>query len=142
MKVNLDDAERKKFLREGRTKLLRLAVVDSKNRPHISSVWYLWDGRNFWVSTSEDRLKAKLVRENPNVALIVDTDVFPYEGIIVEGVATLTKRNVSRMTLEIVKRYITRRYVKSQFQSLMKSKRILMRIRPLKAIDIMSYEDR
>ena len=134
--------KRKKFLRKGRTKLLRLAVVDSKNRPHISSVWYLWDGRNFWISTSEDRLKTKLVKRNPNVALIVDTDVSPYQGIIAEGKATLTKRNVKEITLEIVKRYVSREQVKAQFQSLMKSKRILIRIRPLKVIDIMSYKDR
>ncbi len=89
--------------------------------PHVSSVLYLWDAGSFLISTSEDRLKVKCIRKNPNVALIVDTDTIPYEGVIVEGTATLTKRDVRRKTLEIVKRYVRgEKNIKTQYADLMK----------------------
>jgi nitroimidazol reductase NimA-like FMN-containing flavoprotein (pyridoxamine 5'-phosphate oxidase superfamily) len=131
-----------KFLTSGRPKLLRLAVIHPKeNRPHVSSVWYLFDGEKFWISTSLDRLKTKAIRKNPKVAMIVDTDIIPYKGVIIEGVAKLTRRNVKKITLQIVKKYVEKKYVSEQFRSLMRAPRILIEIRPLKAYDIMSYRE-
>ena len=81
----------------------------------------------------------KIIKENPHVALIVDTDTLPYKGVIVEGLAELTKLNLSEITLKIVERYVSKKEVKKQFASLMRAPRVLIRIRPKKALDIMSY---
>ena len=121
---------------------MRLAVVSQsgkRNFPHVSSVWYLFRDDCFWISTSEDRLKVKAIKQNDRVALIIDNDLAPYNGIIVEGTATLTKENVGTITREIVKRYVPRKHVKKQFEDLMKYPRILIRVKPLKTMDIMSY---
>ncbi len=142
MRVSLEDRKIRAFLTLGRPKLLRLAVATWKNGlvfPHVSAVWYLWREGYFWVSTSEDRLKIKIIRKNSRVALIVDTDYTPYKGVIVEGVATLTKERLEEITLEVVKRYVPPRFVKKQYKDLMRYPRILIRIKPKKALDIMSY---
>ncbi len=141
----IQSGEMEDFLTKGYPKLLRFAVASENKEggcmPHVSSVWYLWDAGSFWISTSEDRLKVKCIRENPNVALIVDTDTIPYEGVIVEGTATLTKRDVRRKTLEIVKRYVRgEKNIKTQYADLMKYPRILISIKPKKLLDIMSYK--
>lgn len=122
---------------------MRLAVVSQSGKshlPHVSSVWYLFRDNCFWISTSEDRLKVKAIRQNDRVALIIDNDLAPYKGIIVEGIATLTKVNVETITREIVKRYVPKKHVESQFEDLMKYPRILIRVKPLKTMDIMSYK--
>ncbi len=142
--VDVDLTKKKyfEFLTKGRPKLLRLAVVGKKRRPHVSSVWYIWKDNYFYISTSEDRLKAKVLRDNPNVALIIDTDVKPYNGVIVEGKAELTKKNVKDVTLSIAKRYVSKKYVKAQFEDLMRHPRVLVKVKPKKSIDIMSYKTR
>ncbi len=136
----MDLEKRSDFLGSGRPKLLRLAItVDGK--PKVSSVWYLWLDNHFWISTSEDRLKVKAIRKNPHVAVIVDTDVMPYEGVIVEGEATLEKKDLDKITRAIVEKYVDQKYVKEEYDSLMRAPRILIKIRPSKALDIMSYEE-
>jgi PPOX class probable F420-dependent enzyme len=137
--VNLDDAKIQRFLTGKPPKLLRLALI-SGGKPHVSSVWYIWKDGRFWINTSEDRLKVRALRRNPRVSLIIDTDTMPYKGIIVEGVAKLTKVNLEEIVLEIVKRYVPKRRVRMQFEELMKYPRILICIEPLKALDIMSYK--
>ena len=139
MLVDLKEKKIERFLTKGRTKLLRLAV-SMDGAPHVSSVWYLWDGRYFWISTAEDRLKVRALEKNPNVALIIDTDIQPYEGIIVEGKALLTKARLEDITYEVVKRYVPRGVLKQELSELMRAPRILIRIKPTKAIDIMSYK--
>ena len=91
----MDLEKRSDFLGSGRPKLLRLAIT-VYGKPKVSSVWYLWLDNHFWISTSEDRLKVKAIRKNPHVAVIVDTDVMPYEGVIVEGEATLEKKDLDK----------------------------------------------
>jgi nitroimidazol reductase NimA-like FMN-containing flavoprotein (pyridoxamine 5'-phosphate oxidase superfamily) len=139
-RVNLRARKIAYFLTKGKPKLLRLAIVDKKGAVHVSATWYLWKDGLFYLSTSEDRLKVRAIRDNPNVALIVDTDVIPYEGVIVEGTATLSKEDVGPITLAIVKKYVPLKYVKSQYEDLMRYPRILVKIKPKKSIDIMSFK--
>jgi PPOX class probable F420-dependent enzyme len=138
--VDLTSQKIERFLTGKPNKLSRLAVAEKDGTPHVSSVWYLWRDGHFWISTSEDRLKVRMIRENPRVALVVDTDVTPYKGVIVEGNAELTKENIEETTYEIVKKYIPRKYVKKQYEDLMRYPRILIKIKPAKALDIMSYK--
>lgn len=140
VRVDLSTRKNVDFLTKGRAKFLRLAVVDSKGKPHVSAVWYLWKDGHFYISTSEDRLKVRAVKENPNVALVVDNDVIPYKGVIVEGTATLTKKDINEITMAIVKKYVPAKFVKSQYGDLMRYPRLLIKIKPRKSIDIMSYK--
>jgi PPOX class probable F420-dependent enzyme len=138
--VDLNSPKISNFLQRKPNKLLRLAVVGKDNAPHISSVWYLWKDGHFYITTSEDRLKVSAIRENPKVALIVDTDDMPYKGVIAEGIAEITKEKVEQITLEIVKKYVSVKRVKEQYEDLMRYPRVLLRIKPKKAVDIMSYK--
>jgi PPOX class probable F420-dependent enzyme len=140
--VDLTKKENIDFLTKDPTKLLRLAVVGKDGIPHISSVWYLFRDGQFYISTSEDRLKVKAIRENPKVALIVDKDTLPYRGIIAEGKATLSKTKLKEITFAIVKRYVPKKDARNQFAELMRYPRILIQIKPEKALDIMSYRRR
>lgn len=138
--VSVDLNNKVGFLEGGPPKLLRLAILYD-GKPRISSVWYLWSQNHFWISTSEDRLKVSAIRKNPQVSLIVDTDTMPYEGVIVEGVATLERLNVEAVTKQIVKKYVPKEDVEVELKSLMRAPRILIKIKPARSIDIMSYKE-
>jgi len=119
--------------------LLRLATVSVDCAPHVSSVWFLFDGVFFWVSTSVDRLKVRNIMRNPRVALIVDTDTPPYEGVIVEGSTELIYEGVRDVTRRIVEKYVPENQRSTTLDELMRYPRVLIKIRPLKVLDIMSY---
>lgn len=65
----------------------------------------------------------------------------PYEGVIVEGVATLERLNVEAVTKQIVKKYVPKEDVEVELKSLMRAPRILIKIKPARSIDIMSYKE-
>ncbi|MEM3711373.1 MAG: pyridoxamine 5'-phosphate oxidase family protein, partial [Thermoprotei archaeon] len=112
-----------RFLSERR--VLRLATVGSNGQPHISSVWFVFKDGKFLISTALDRLKAKDVAVNPRVALIVDTDTMPYRGVIVWGLARLTRDGVLETTRMIVEKYVPEERVEEELAQLMRADRVI-----------------
>lgn len=51
----------------------RLATVDPRTQqPHLTIVWYLWDGESAWISAFISTRKVKELVRNPRAALLVD----------------------------------------------------------------------
>jgi PPOX class probable F420-dependent enzyme len=136
-RISLEDARVGGVLSEKR--VLRIATVDAHCSPHVSSVWFIFENGVFWISTAEDRLKVKNIKTNPNVSLIVDTDEPPYKGVIVEGKAELVTENVFEVTKRITQKYVDPASLDSTLKELMRAPRILIKVEPRKAMDIMSY---
>ncbi|MFG3498928.1 pyridoxamine 5'-phosphate oxidase family protein [Streptomyces sp. NPDC047928] len=58
------------FLTERRT--CRVATVSADGRPHVSALWFAWDGTSLWLySLTRSRRWAEL-RRNPSIAVVVD----------------------------------------------------------------------
>ena len=55
-------------------------------RPHATPNWFLWDGRRFYVSTTRDRAKYRIFRNDPHAQLIVD-DSTGFRYVVAEGTA-------------------------------------------------------
>lgn len=63
-------AERDAFLAEQRT--CRVATVSADGRPHVSALWFAWDGASLWLySITRSRRWAEL-RRDPHIAVVVD----------------------------------------------------------------------
>ena len=63
--------ERDAFLAEQRT--CRVATVGAAGVPHVSPLWYVWDGRAMWLySLTRSRRRAD-IRANPAISVVVDT---------------------------------------------------------------------
>jgi PPOX class probable F420-dependent enzyme len=58
------------FLAEPRTVIL--AGVRKDGRAHLSPNWFYWDGDQFYVSTTRDRVKYRIFRRDPRVQVLVD----------------------------------------------------------------------
>jgi len=51
----------------------RLATVDPRTlQPHLTIVWYLWDGESAWISAFASTRKVKELIKNPRAALLID----------------------------------------------------------------------
>src|SRR5215469_10108414 len=55
-----------------RTRNAVVSTVDSKGSPHISPVWFLWDGELIRISTPAWTRKVLDLRDNPRIAVCVD----------------------------------------------------------------------
>src|SRR5260370_36609820 len=63
-------AERDAFLSAERT--CRLATVGATGLPHVSPLWFVWDGRALWISSLTRSRRYADLRANPTVAVVVD----------------------------------------------------------------------
>jgi len=90
--------------------VVRIARISTVNqgKPHVAPVWYIYDGTNFYVSTGAKTRKARNIKKNPNVSLIIDsTDgMFKHKCVIVEGRADLSRKDHPEVTRKIYARYL------------------------------------
>ncbi|MFJ4485733.1 pyridoxamine 5'-phosphate oxidase family protein [Streptomyces longwoodensis] len=70
-KIMMTPGEVDTFLTTQRT--CRVATVSAGGAPHVSALWFLWDGTALWLySVVRSRRWADL-RRDPRVAIVVDT---------------------------------------------------------------------
>jgi PPOX class probable F420-dependent enzyme len=77
------------FLLTG-TNTAKLATIRPDGRPHLAPVWFLLDGDDIVFNTGDDTVKARNIRHDNRVAIVVDDETFPYAYVQIEGVATLS----------------------------------------------------
>jgi PPOX class probable F420-dependent enzyme len=58
------------FLAEPRNVIV--AGIRRDGRPHLSPNWFYWDGLRFYVSTTRDRVKYAIFRQDPRAQLLID----------------------------------------------------------------------
>ncbi|QKW26513.1 pyridoxamine 5'-phosphate oxidase family protein [Streptomyces seoulensis] len=70
-KIMMTPGELDEFLAAERT--CRVATVSAGGAPHVSALWFVWDGASLWLySVVRSRRWADL-RRDPRVAIVVDT---------------------------------------------------------------------
>jgi PPOX class probable F420-dependent enzyme len=68
----LTEAERDAFLRELRVG--RLATNRADGWPHVTPIWYVWEGGRFVLSLGRSRRHLRNIAADPHVTLCVDED--------------------------------------------------------------------
>jgi PPOX class probable F420-dependent enzyme len=76
------------FVSEG-TRTAKLATTRADGRPHVTPVWIVLDGDDVVLTTGASSVKAKTIRRDPRVCLVVDDQAPPYSYVMIEGTATL-----------------------------------------------------
>ena len=64
-----------------------LATVRPDGRPHVTPVWFDFDGRDFTVATFRNAQKLQNLSRKGFAALTIFTPEPPYRNVIVEGTA-------------------------------------------------------
>jgi general stress protein 26 len=57
------------FLR--RPLIARLATSEN-DKPRVLPMWFLWDGTDIWMETSDTFPNARILRQNPHAAVTID----------------------------------------------------------------------
>jgi hypothetical protein len=69
--------------------LARLAYVATDGTPRAVPIAFAWNGAEIVMCTSKNAPKLRALRENPMVALTIDTEVHPPKILLVRGRAEL-----------------------------------------------------
>ncbi|MFE7835404.1 pyridoxamine 5'-phosphate oxidase family protein [Streptomyces sp. NPDC057474] len=69
-KIMMEPAELDEFLSAQRT--CRVATVSSDGAPHISPLWFVWDGTSLWLYSITRSKRWSALRHDPRVAVVVD----------------------------------------------------------------------
>jgi PPOX class probable F420-dependent enzyme len=73
--------EKAKYLLQWETKAFAfLALTLSSGSPHVTPVWFDWDGTRLIINTARGRVKDKALRRRPKVALaiVAPNDLYNY----------------------------------------------------------------
>jgi PPOX class probable F420-dependent enzyme len=126
-----DDPET--FLAEANVGIL--ATADQSGRPHAAPIWYLYEGGEIIISTGPESKKARNVRANPAVTLVVDRRSLPYYAVMAHGSATIGPRLDQDLRLKMAVRYLGeemgRRYVERRTDET----GITIRFRPTRLVE-------
>ncbi len=91
--------ERRQFLESH-----RLAIVGAERRrapPQLSPVYYVLDGDDILISTTETRAKAKAVRRDPRVSLCVLGEQYPFPYLTVYGRGRIENERVVETMMRV-----------------------------------------
>ena len=70
-KIMMTPGELDDFLTEQRT--CRVATVSADGMPHVSTLWFVWDGVSMWLYSVVRSRRFADLRRDPRVAVVVDT---------------------------------------------------------------------
>lgn len=76
----------------GRTLLARMGTANPRTmQPHVTPVWFEWDGECVWISAFNSTRKVKDLQKNQKVSILVDTggEGNPTQAVLFEGTAVL-----------------------------------------------------
>ncbi|MBO0781334.1 MAG: TIGR03618 family F420-dependent PPOX class oxidoreductase [Ktedonobacteraceae bacterium] len=72
--------------------------------PHLSPVWYLWDGDSFYFRIAKSTAKYRHLKWNPSISLLVN-DHTGFRYLTVYGQAQILEVNPADVAAHIVKKY-------------------------------------
>ena len=96
--------------------LARLGTANPKSaQPHVTPVWFLWDGESLYISAFISTRKAREATANPLISVLIDQDK-PTRAVILEGKAEVLsdQAQVAPLAEAIYARYVGAEGVKEQ----------------------------
>ncbi|MEV4919576.1 pyridoxamine 5'-phosphate oxidase family protein [Streptomyces tirandamycinicus] len=69
-RIMMSPAEVDAFLSEQRT--CRVATVSPEGAPHVSALWFAWDGTSLWLYSITRSRRWSELRRDPRIAVVVD----------------------------------------------------------------------
>ncbi len=100
----LTDEELKAFLNQAL--VARLASLNPDGSIHLVPVWFKYEDGDILIGTEESTRKAKNVKRNKNVSLLIDSQERPYKGVLIYGQAQLDHDDAIGKRISILARHI------------------------------------
>lgn len=83
-----------------------LGVSRPGKPPHLTPVWYLYDGDVIWIPSERDVAKTRDIRREPQVTFCVDDRTPPHKGVVVYGKAELLEENIYEIRRDVMRHYV------------------------------------
>ena len=65
----------------------RLAYIWPDGTPRVVPIWFHWDGSEVVMGSPADATKVSAISGNPNVAVTIDANDWPYHVLLIRGTA-------------------------------------------------------
>ncbi|GAB5452919.1 MAG: PPOX class F420-dependent oxidoreductase [Halioglobus sp.] len=104
----MNPTEWRAFLLAG-THTAKLATVRPDGRPHVAPVWFTLDKDELIFMTMANTVKGRNIHANPQVAISIDEEEFPFAFVLIEGVAkveSLAADELLPYSTQIARRYV------------------------------------
>jgi len=66
---------------------VRIAYISRDGTPRVVPAWFHWNGTDIVLGTPVESPKVRAISANPNVALTIDNNTWPYKALQIRGVA-------------------------------------------------------
>lgn len=73
------------LLRPEKKAFASLALITSKGEPHVTPMWFDYDGECIIFNTARGRVKDRILHKHPTVALAISDPANPYRYIQIRG---------------------------------------------------------
>ena len=99
--------EKARYLLKWEAKALAfLALTLSDGSPHVTPVWFDWDGAHIIINTARGRVKDKVLKRKPKVALAIVAPTDFYNYLRIHGrVDTETEEDAYEMICRLNEKY-------------------------------------
>ena len=84
----------------------RLGSLNPDGSIHLMPVWFKYEDGDILIGTEEHTRKAKNVKRNKNVSLLIDSHERPYKGVLIYGQAQLDHDDAIGKRISILARHI------------------------------------
>ena len=79
--------------------VVRLATLAGDGYPHVTPLWYYWDGKCLYLALTRNRLAFKHLNRDPRCSAVIDMDNRPLMGmrsnlakaVVIKGDAEMTE---------------------------------------------------
>jgi PPOX class probable F420-dependent enzyme len=69
----------------------RFAYIGRDGTPHVVPIWFQWTGTELVMASLPEAPKVAAIRERSEVAVTIDTDVWPYKALMIRGKAKVDR---------------------------------------------------
>ena len=117
-RIAMTDEERDAFLAAER--VCRVATVGSDGAPHVTPLWFVWDGSALWLNSIVRSQRWADLQREPRIAIVVDggREYGDLCGVEIEGavgvVGAVPRGAESVDELEPIERAFARKYSQSE----------------------------
>jgi PPOX class probable F420-dependent enzyme len=102
--------------------------------PQLTPVWFAWDGKSFFFSTTTDRAKYLNLKRNPSISLIVD-DLESHKYVVAYGKAEIIEQNFAELSRKVIEKYAPAGRAEQMIQSVNNDpKRVIVVLHPEKVL--------
>jgi len=101
-----------------KAKIARISSINKDGTIHAVPVWYNYDSGKIIIGTPKASRRARNIKRNNNVTVLIDDIGPPTRGVIIYGKASMDEKDMDHAALSIFSRYMSEEEAKGYWKGL------------------------